>query len=144
MVEEFSLSGTDADQVLDLELEFGNFAVKKEPVTVLANQEGLLRKAATYAYDDIQCMLNKDLADYFKMFYLGDLKLSVSLPGGKSFASSSFDIKQSLRQRASVSLVAYEADLVDTVSWNKIGSISLVVKHEGKFVNPGILARVNS
>ena len=93
MVKEFSLSDSDKDQVLDLELEFGSFAVKREPVTVLANQKGLLRKTALYAYDDIQCMLNKDLADYFKMFYSGDVRLNVSLKGGKSFASCRFDIK---------------------------------------------------
>ena len=40
-------------------------------------------------------------------------------------------------------VVAYEADIFDTVLWQKIGKLTLVVKHAGQFVNPETLARMN-
>ena len=63
-------------------------------MTVLANERGLLSEVARFSYEDIQCQLNKDLADYFKMFYAGPLTLTISLkPQGLIFATCQVDIK---------------------------------------------------
>ena len=41
-------------------------------------------------------------------------------------------------------MVAYEADICDTVLWQKIGKLTMLVRHEGQFVNPQLLARLNN
>ena len=40
-------------------------------------------------------------------------------------------------------MVAYEADIFDTVLWQNIGKLTLLVKHWGQFVNPQQLTRLN-
>ena len=95
-LEDFKLA-EDADQELVLELGFGTLETKKSPVTILADQNGLLKSVPTFRYDEIQCQLNRDLADYFKMFYSGAVRVNLSLKNGATFASCHVNIKQSLR-----------------------------------------------
>lgn len=129
---------------MDLQLTFGNEKPKSNPVRLLANQNGCLKKVAKFDFDEFHCELNKDLADYFKVFYSGQVQVNLSLSkGGPVFAHSSIDIKQSLRQKKQASVVAYEASIYDSVTFQNIGSLYLVSSHEGKFVNPQILSQIN-
>ena len=77
------------------------------------------------------------------MFYSGSLQVKFGLADGKDFATCLINIKQSLRQRSQLTLVAYEGDVIECATWKKIGTITMLVKHTGQFVNPEILARMN-
>jgi len=99
---------------------------------------------ALFDYGEIDCQLNKDLADYFKVFYTGQLHITLSKQGVPSFAHCFIDLRQSLRQRRQISIVAYEAAIFDTVAGKKIGHVNVVTRHWGRFVNPQILTSLNT
>ena len=87
-LEEFKLN---PESELQLQLSFGSLEPKMATVKLRAG--GYFVQSASFDYGELDCQLNKDLADYFNLFHAGKVQVSISLPDGPVFAHCSFDVK---------------------------------------------------
>lgn len=91
-LEEFKL---DPGNDIKVDLYFG--CLDPKTAAVKLSPGGVVTRRASFDYGRIDCQMNKELADYFKMFYSGAVQIALSKRGGPIFARCQIDVKQALR-----------------------------------------------
>ena len=71
----------DIDQSYKISIQFGNQKPLEKGVVLLAKKvgqdSGSLKEPALFQMDDLDCILNQDLVEMFKLFYRGRLEVRV-------------------------------------------------------------------
>ena len=97
----------EVDQDYRVSIQFGNLKPLAKDVELLAKkagqQWGSLKEPAVFKFDNLDCILNQDLVELFKILYRGHLEIRVG-----TFGICKVKIHASLRQRRHQTLVAYE------------------------------------